>query len=270
MAKSKSIKKSSYSFSFMIEVLLSRVHGKYKRSFAFLIAAAFTLLAFATAKFFFGENDLAVLLVITVLLIPTINRFELVEEKLDRKYGDNHFLRRHLSLIEVYVAVTLGILAGYLVIGIAFEPDFVYQSSFFKPITEESIASFDQPRAEHFVGVLTRNIETVVVFVLLSLFYGAGGIFLLAWNASVFAGFLCASQEFILPLLIYTIPEICGFMFASISGGVFSKAVIKEKFGSGAFRNVLRDATWWLVIAILFITIAALLESFVAPLLISI
>jgi len=109
----------------------------------------------------------------------------------------------------------------------------------------------------------------------LSFFYGAGAIFLIVWNASVFSTFLVISLQNIgrgvnhaLGLIgtfaIYFFPEVAGFLLAGIAGGVISKAVIVEKWGSKNFQNVLRDASILLLVSVLFLLIAGLLESYVA------
>jgi ribose/xylose/arabinose/galactoside ABC-type transport system permease subunit len=60
------------------------------------------------------------------------------------------------------------------------------------------------------------------------------------------------------------IPEVSGFLLAAIAGGVVSRAFASEKFMSKGFKNVLKDASVLLIIAIAFILVAAFLETFVS------
>ena len=64
--------------------------------------------------------------------------------------------------------------------------------------------------------------------------------------------------------LIHLIPELSGFLLAAIAGGVVSRAIMSEKFGSQGFRNVTRDALVMLLLSAGLIVIAAFLEVFVS------
>ena len=59
------------------------------------------------------------------------------------------------------------------------------------------------------------------------------------------------------------VPEVSGFLIAAIAGGVVSKAVLTEKKGSKAFRNVFKDATMLMLIAIGLVVLSVFLEFFV-------
>ena len=63
--------------------------------------------------------------------------------------------------------------------------------------------------------------------------------------------------------LIHLLPEISGFLLAAIAGGVVSKALIREKRGTKAFKNVFKDATMLVLIAIGLVLLGAVLEVFV-------
>jgi uncharacterized membrane protein SpoIIM required for sporulation len=63
--------------------------------------------------------------------------------------------------------------------------------------------------------------------------------------------------------LIHLIPEISGFLLAAIAGGVVSKAILHEKKGSKGFKNVFKDATVLILIAVGLVLLAAVLEVFV-------
>ena len=97
-------------------------------------------------------------------------------------------------------------------------------------------------------------------------------------NASIFATFLvhiitilAKQASEILPLtgvfLIYSLPEVAGFLTAAMAGGVLSKAVVKEKWKSQRTKNVFKDAFVLLLISFGLIIIAGFLEVYVGKVL---
>jgi len=146
---------------------------------------------------------------------------------------------------------------------------------FGEALTGEMVENFEVNELSQFFGIFTSNLGVALIFFILSFFYGAGAIFLIVWNASIFSTFIAFSVQNLskglnnaLGLLgafsLYFIPEVGGFLLAGIAGGVISKAVITEHWFSKPFQNVIRDATILLLLAIVLLIIAALLESFVS------
>ena len=126
--------------------------------------------------------------------------------------------------------------------------------------------------------IFKNNAYVMIISFALSLFYGAGALFLITLNASIFAsslaaviktshaqlGFLAVYSFTICNLgilFLHAIPEVIGYLLAAISGGVLSHAFIREKIMSGNFKIVLKDAILLLLIAIFVLLIAAVLEN---------
>lgn len=123
--------------------------------------------------------------------------------------------------------------------------------------------------------IFTNNIYVLIFTLIFSLIFGAGVIFVLAWNASVIAaavGIFTKSELSILPLgivryMIHGIPEIASYFIVALAGGMISIAVIKHETGTEKFWDVLQDSLNLIIIAIIVLFLAALLEVFVTPLL---
>jgi stage II sporulation protein M len=106
-----------------------------------------------------------------------------------------------------------------------------------------------------------------------SLIFGAGAIFVLAWNASVIAaavGIFAKSNLSDLPLgiarfMIHGLPEIAAYFIAALAGGIVSVAVIKHDIRSEKFWNILQDSLNLLILAVIVLFIAALIEVFITP-----
>lgn len=257
--------------------------------YAFILGLVYTLIGYFTSVIFFGKHtSIAMLFLTTLLLVPSLIAIISNEEKKESKKGLKHFFHNHKEIFEIFLFVFLGIFIGYLIIGTfstSFDTVFSYQTTYLQERGSigaefiENIGTYDIPKFQHFSGLLTANLITTVIFFLLSFFYGAGGMFLILLNASIFASFIVYLTRFfkahILSLIgafsIHMIPEVAGFLLAAIAGGVISKALITEKFGSEGFKNVFRDAFVLLIIAFILVGIAAFLEAYVsAPLFASI
>jgi len=116
----------------------------------------------------------------------------------------------------------------------------------------------------------------VLIFTLVfSLIFGAGVIFILAWNASVIGaaiGIFTNSSLKALPLgllryMIHGLPEIAAYFLVALAGGLVSIAVIKHESGTDKFWGVLQDSLNLIILAIVVLFLAALMEVFVTPLL---
>ncbi len=62
-------------------------------------------------------------------------------------------------------------------------------------------------------------------------------------------------------MFFHLIPEVSGYLLAAISGGVLSRAFVREKIGGKNFKIVLRDSIKLLIGAIIFLIIAAFIEN---------
>ncbi len=122
--------------------------------------------------------------------------------------------------------------------------------------------------------IFANNIYVLIFTIVFSLVFGAGAIFVLAWNASVIAaaiGIFTKSDLGLLPLalaryMLHGIPEIAAYFVAALAGGILSIAVIRHEAGTDRFWEILQDTLNLIIIAVVILFIAALLEVFVTPL----
>lgn len=123
--------------------------------------------------------------------------------------------------------------------------------------------------------IFANNIYVLIFTLVFSLIFGAGAIFVLAWNASVIAaavGIFTKSSLLNLPLgiarySIHGLPEIAAYFIAALAGGIISVSVIKHDTKSERFWNILQDSLNLLILAVIILFVAALLEVFVTPIL---
>jgi uncharacterized membrane protein SpoIIM required for sporulation len=251
---------------------------------ALVLGFFYTFVGCLTAYIFLrGSLSIATLMFVTLLLAPSLINLLSVEEERERKEGLKHFFHNHGDVFEVYLFYSLGVFIAYLVLvfmsgatGLDSSQVISEQMKIVgKGLSVSQIQNFAVDKYLHMFGIFGANVGVAVLFFLLSFFYGAGSIFLMIWNASIFSTFVTVAIQNISKGLqhtfglmaafsIYILPEIAGFLVAAIAGGVVSKAVITEKFGSQGFRNVFRDAAVLFLIALGLLLVAAFFESFVA------
>jgi uncharacterized membrane protein SpoIIM required for sporulation len=246
---------------------------------------AYTFIGYGIGTYIFDSSvSIAMLFLATLLLVPTLVKLIDEEEKIERKQGLKHFFRNHRDVGEAYLFLFLGVFLGYVVLGFTvhgFNDIFSFQVNFLENqegLNSEVIQGFYdkplQPTLSNVWSILSNNLFIVLITFILSFVYGVGAVFLIVLNSSVFAAFVVYLSKEIATTVgdvtrimgyfsIHLVPEIAGFLLAAIAGGVFSKAIMNEKFMSKSFRNVTRDALTVMGFAVLLIIIGAFLEVFV-------
>lgn len=122
--------------------------------------------------------------------------------------------------------------------------------------------------------IFTNNIYVLLFTLVFSLIFGAGVIFILAWNASVIAaaiGIFTKSNLASLPFglfryMVHGLPEIASYFIAALAGGIVSIAVIKRDIGSDKFWEILQDSLNLVILAVVVLFVAAIMEVFLTPL----
>ncbi|MBM3228546.1 hypothetical protein FJZ20_01520 [Candidatus Pacearchaeota archaeon] len=125
------------------------------------------------------------------------------------------------------------------------------------------------------LSIISNNVYVMIFTLLLSLIFGAGAIFVLAWNASVIAAAIAIfTQHQIkeIPLgvaryMIHGFPEIAAYFITALAGGIFGVCVLKHGIQGKRFLHVFENIVLLLFIALVIIFVAALIEVYFTPLL---
>ncbi|MBT3537039.1 hypothetical protein HN484_00410 [Candidatus Woesearchaeota archaeon] len=236
---------------------------------------------------------MATLFFITILVVPTVVKLLKLEEEIERRVGVKHFLKNHVQIFKIYGMLFLGIFFGYLLLGhlaqtsyvdefVSYDTVFGFQAKFLtgNNFTESAIEDFVNRESAgsitNFFNLLQNNVGVAIVCFILSFFYGAGGIYLLVLNASIFSAAIMLVSRFLANSLleffqiigvfaIHLVPEVLGFLIAAIAGGLVSKALVLEQFGSKKFTNVVKDSLILFLISLTLILISSFLEGMVTP-----
>ena len=237
----------------------------------FVLGIAYVVLGYLISAYFFKESvSVAMLFTATLFLVPAIYNILAIEEKIESRQGSKNFFQNHKDIFKIYFFLFLGIFVAFIILGNYSNLDvFQYQNNFLDLRGNLEMENVP-PSFENVLGFISQNLLVVIIAFVLSIFYGAGALFLIVLNASVFAAFIHyiiqQTGKFSLfgLFLIHLVPELSGFLLAAISGGVVSRAIMSEKFGTDKFRNVMKDALILLLMAGILIVIAAFLEVYVS------
>jgi uncharacterized membrane protein SpoIIM required for sporulation len=125
-------------------------------------------------------------------------------------------------------------------------------------------------RSVRFLSILENNIYVMIFTLIFSLIFGAGAIFILAWNASVIAGAISIFTQHqlkeiplgVLRYMIHGFPEIASYFITALAGGIFGIGVIRNGFKSRTFLRVVENTVILLFVSIVILIIAALMEVY--------
>ena len=235
---------------------------------------------------------------ITIGLVPLIHNilsYEEAEERICRNTSCSTFFARHFNLIMVFVWVFVGIIVAFAFYYAWMPP--IERSNLF----EEQINSFCAISGECNSGVpfsisgrisafgfdsclsqnssvssctwfIFQNNGGVLLFtIVLSLLYGVGAIFIIAWNASilgVFFGetFLSGAHVkwlgmFQGMLIGHGPPELLGYVFGALAGAILSAMVAKGEFFTHGSNVVIKDVLFLSLLAIFSVAYGAVTEA---------
>jgi len=240
-------------------------------TYVMLLGFFYVILSNILSKLFFKleDNSLTNIFLVTIFLIPSIYMILKKEEKNDSKKGTKHFFTNHKYLIKTYFGLFIGLFIGFLFLNYYYPHTMNYQLNILKSrgdITSSLDLIKSNFNLQDTFGYISANTTVILIAFILSLFYGAGAIFLLILNASIFSTYIIylfndlnTFKVFI--AMIHMIPEIFGFFIAIISGGIISIALMSEKFHSDRFNNILKDSIILLIISLSIIILSAIIET---------
>lgn len=260
----------------VLEQLIDRQFVLRHFPFVFVLSGVYVFVAYAVMRLFFPGQSLSVALLLTILLLPSLHHLIVVEEKLESK-GISHFFRRHKVILRCFFGAFLGLLAGFLVLGFVDPASLSYQMVQLEQgnLHEELVSGFSSeqfvPDMTRVIALFSHNVWFLIIGFVLSVFYGAGAVFLIVYNASFFAAFVVEifsrfASPYMLSVvsLVHMIPESAGFVLTAMAGASLSRALIHERLSSSAFRNVLKNDLFLLIIGLLLVFLAALLEVYLS------
>lgn len=285
-------------------VLESIIGEKKIRKNPFLIF--FITFTISLASIFFADmifpkhGSVLSIAFITIGLVPIVYNIlssEQEEEVMERKSAVT-FFARHFNLLMLYVWVFVGIIFAFA-LAYSFSPEserglwFEEQTRAFCGIsgsdscingipvsisgraTAGAFSACQNPSTSNLsdctIFILQNNAGVLVFILILSVFYGVGAIFIIAWNASIigvfFGEMFLVGQHlkgfgFLQGMLIgHGPPELLAYVFGAIAGAILSAAIAKEDFFRHGAMDVVKDITFLVALALFSVLYGALTEA---------
>src|SRR3990167_5804421 len=284
----------------MLEMLINPRKAERKTWELFFVGAFYASLSILLVNWIFSQDAVlsrySGILVVTftvMLSMPFVYyTLRLEESRVSNEKGTIALLKEHKRAIYAFVWLFLGFVIAlsfwYMVLSStqSFRAQVETYCLINRPANFEAcVNQYDIKDASAPVGfmsnterlflIFTNNIYVLIFTLIFSLIFGAGAIFVLAWNASVIAaaiGIFTKSELSSLPIalvryMIHGIPEIASYFIVALAGGMISVAVIRHETGTEKFWDVLQDSLNLIIIAVVVLFVAALVEVFVTPLL---
>jgi hypothetical protein len=271
----------------VVEELFKARWAEKRPAYSSLLGVIFTVIAFFTSFLLFRQTPnfigISTILFTVILIIPTVNKLFDREERLEVKEKLSFFIK-HEHIIDFFIYFFIGVFMVLFIIALI-EPNMIFSEQQLYNVQDKVIertADLPAPppavEGQEIARILKNNLYVMVIAFVLSLFYGAGALFLITLNASIFASALANVVKSSLPgigilsaysftlcnlgiMFFHLIPEVSGYLLAAIAGGVLSHAFIREKRSSKNFKIVLMDSIVLLIAAIVFLVIAAVIEN---------
>ncbi|MCH8329617.1 MAG: stage II sporulation protein M, partial [Nanoarchaeota archaeon] len=126
-----------------------------------------------------------------------------------------------------------------------------------------------------FLAIISNNIYVMLFTLLFSLIFGAGAIFILAWNASVIAAAIGVFTNYqitqiplgLLRYMIHGFPEIAAYFITALAGGIFGVGILRNGIKSKMFVRLAENTAIMLFISIIILIFAAIIEVWFTPIL---
>ena len=265
----------------MLESLLRPKNAEKNILDVFLIAVMFSFIGVAFAIQIFPEQaSIFSISLITMMFMPFFQKFFEIEERRDYKLHKNIFAR-HKQLFCVLGVFFLGMIVAMSFIYVFFphaRSAFSMQENWYKA-QGKTLTGYATSNADFYL-FLANNTQVLLMVFVLSTMFGAGAIFILAWNASIIAVYLgfiinslikngvSAQLAYFLgvpvglgSIALHGIPEIAAYLTAALAGGILSVGMLREKL-KGHFEKIFADSLIFLAVAEVLIIIAAFVEAY--------
>lgn len=225
-----------------------------------------------------GNASLVIVFLTLTSCLYVVQGALIIEEKKEKNLvEEKKLIHLHIRTLKFLMFLFIGFLIAFTFWTIALPPEI--SSEVFglqgetvreiRSITGKSISPSDSLNI-----VITNNLRVLFFSLILSIFYGAGAVFILIWNASVL-GFVIGTiaryglglvylPEIFFRYLLHGIPEMLAYFIAALAGGIFFIALIKGDLKKDRFKRLSIDVSLLILTSIALVIISALIEVFIS------
>lgn len=241
-----------------------------KFSLSFFLGLGYTIIGIVLAKLLFGANSgIVSVIFISILLIPSLRKLFVREEKIEekeKKFTFKKFYRDNKHLVFAYLGIFIGVYVAYFLIAfLSMKFGWNVTSMFGEQLfLDPAIAGRATYQFGIFWSILANNWWVLMACFLLSLISGNGATFFIVWNASAWAAIFAvravgasavlgvSSIKVAAIMQVITLPHILleggAYILAGIAGAVISDDAVSKSSDLKAFIPILLG-----VVAIFFV-----------------
>ena len=245
----------------MIELLVKPKRAERKPWEMFFIGMIYASISLLLVSFVFSKDSvlsqyggILMILFTVICSLPFMYYLVKLEEGKDVEINyEGKLIKEHSKALHALMWLFLGFVVAfsfwYLVLPGQVKINFNAQIQVFCQINEPQnynycleqhglapVTGKITSKLEIFFSIFSNNIYVLIFTIIFSLAFGAGAIFILAWNASVISaaiGIFAKGELSQLPLglaryMIHGLPEIAAYFIGALSGGIISVSIIRR------------------------------------------
>lgn len=202
----------------------------------------------------------------------------MLEERKEKDISsEKYLLKEHSKILVLFIYLFIGFLAAFLLWTIILPQTLMTQTFSLQQDTIKEILSItgSSTSSDNLTLILKNNFRVLALSLLFAIFYGAGALFILAWNASIMGyviGYLAKSSLGLshLPIIItryaiHGLIEMSAYFVGALAGGILFIAILKKDLRKYRLKRTLIDSLALILIASILLLIAGLIEVYISP-----
>ena len=243
-----------------------------KNRYAFIMGFLYSVIAIVLSSVIFNNFALASIFIAVIMITNSLNKLlskEEVKIEDEPNFKLSTLYKEHKDIFELHIFLFLGIFSAFAFFTL------IWPKLATNPFFLEKIALQDVEIFSYSFGFIS-NLKLFLVGIILSFFYGAGGIFLITLSAAVWGtalGVIIKSSFFAIVnpftylitllavLLPYFIFETMSFISAAIAGGILSKGAHNHHIISTKFKKMVIDAVIMFSFSVLLLLLSLLINN---------
>jgi len=204
-----------------------------------------------------------------------------IEEKKEENFtSEKWILKEHKGVVVLIISLFIGFMISFTLWSYFLPNEVSLEIFTLQKTSVEQIRSITGNAVfpSSFSIILFNNLKIILISLLFALFYGAGAIYILVWNASVM-GYVMGSiakesaSALMIPLIMFKyslhgIPEMLAYILAAIAGGILYFAFLRgDLLRKDRVKRIIIDVGALLCISVVLLVVSALIEIYISVLL---
>lgn len=224
------------------------------------------------------QASIAMVFLSIIACLYLVQSVVIVEESKEKDENTESFLlKEHAKTLWFFMIIFFSFLAAYTFWMLVLPESMTSQVFQLQSATFEEIQMITGrvTAPDAFSIILSNNLRVLLLSLILALFYGAGSLFILAWNASLMGyiiggivknslGYASLPYAF-LKFFIHGIPEILAYFVAALAGSILFIAIIRGDMKKHRLKRMAIDFVTLIAIAVILLIVAAGIEAYISP-----